>query len=370
MENLKALLSSNPTWKILGRQKLKQLVKSKGIAGKTVDEYFDGLELHQIFSRTKRPDKELKINAPPYCYQIDIVLMSSYRSSNNGIDKFLLIVDILSRKAFAYVLKSGKATDVLSAYDDFVKDVGKDRLTSVAGDDFFGNAAFMKRNDELGVDVFHDVAAEDHMTKYGNKLGIIDRLVRTLKAYIKKVMIDSKSARWSRFLPDILDLYNGSPHSSLKGKSPNEAFEDVAFLSQLYLHQKGYNEYVSGTIALKVGDRVRAAVGKKMFEKEGAVFSKMIYTIESKDKNKFRLRDEEGKLVKRKYKPVELKPVIGEVTERIDDRELKSVEAHHKKVVKVRKATGKGYLDAETAIAEQNTPRPQRTAYGPAKLNL
>lgn len=365
MERLKSILDNDPKLKILGRAKLKQVLKAQGISANIVDKYYDSRELNQIFSRSKKPGLELKINSPLNCFQIDIVLMSPYKSANNGVDKFLLLVDILSRKAFAYILKSGKADDVLVAYKQFMDDVGQANVISVAGDAFFGNDAFVRFNEERDINVFHDVAAEDHMSKYGNKLGIIDRLVRTLKAYLKKFMLEARSARWTKMLQDVIELYNDSPHSSLQGKTPNEAYKDIPFLTGIYLKQAAHNREVLASVKLTVGDKVRALVGKSIFDKEGASFSKMIYTIDSVEGNRFRLRDEQGKIMKKRYKPAELKEVR-DVVDRLDDRVQETVEKH-KKIVKVRRATGASYAGAQEALVTASAPRSKRVMK-PAKI--
>jgi hypothetical protein len=205
MDKLLNIISKNPSYKLLGKEKLKQTIKAHGISARTVNEYYDKLEINQMLSRVKvNKDANLTINAPPYCYQIDIVLLPKYKTSNGGKDKFLLLVDILSRKAFAYILKSGRAGDVLDAYKQFVQDVGKDKLQSVSGDNFFSNSLFIKYNDDKGIKVYHDVAAEDHLTANGNKLGIIDRLVRTLKQYVTKYILIHNTTKWTIFLDDLI----------------------------------------------------------------------------------------------------------------------------------------------------------------------
>ena len=49
-------------------------------------------------------------------------------------------MDVLSRRAFAYVLKSGQMRDVLDAYGLFLDDVSD--VHSVTGDNFFNNRQF------------------------------------------------------------------------------------------------------------------------------------------------------------------------------------------------------------------------------------
>ena len=127
---------------------------------------------------TRNPARaSLTIVAPPRSFQIDIVLLPLYKGANQGKDKFLLLVDVLSRRAFAYVLKSGQMRDVLDAYGLFLDDVSD--VHSVTGDNFFNNRQFKLMNNTNDIKLYTGIAEEDHMTNKGNRLGIIDRLTRT-----------------------------------------------------------------------------------------------------------------------------------------------------------------------------------------------
>ena len=353
MDKLNTILKEKPVLKLLGKKKLKQELKQHGISNKTIDTYFDSLEINQMLSNVKpNKDAQLRINAPPFSYQIDIVLFPKYKASNSGIDKFLLLVDILSRKAFAYILKSGRMSDVLEAYKSFVKDVGKDRLKSVSGDNFFNNKQFLDYNEKIGVNVYHDVAQDDHLTKEGNKLGIIDRLVRTLKKYMLKHILSFNTTKWTLFLDDVIDLYNNTIHSSIRRK-PIEAYDDMKFLINLYIKQKEFNEDIKATTDLNIGDKVRTRKSKGAFEKEDARFSREVYTIDKTDGNRYRLRDENGELKKRKYKAMELLKVKN-VEERIDNSKKKQDERVHKHVGKLRKELGESYKESLERI--RSTP--------------
>ena len=74
--------------------------------------------------------------------------------------------------------------DVIGAYGLFLDDVGS--INSVTGDNFFRNRLFETINETNDVKLYTGIAEEDHMTNKGNRLGIIDRLTRTLKNYIQR----------------------------------------------------------------------------------------------------------------------------------------------------------------------------------------
>ena len=327
-------MEEHPEYKLLSKGKLFKKLEIEGISKKEINEYFNPKELHQIYSKPKSY-KSLKITAPPYSFQIDVALLPTYAKQNKGIDKFLLCIDILSRKAFAYPLKSGKMSDVIVAYEKFLGDVGE-QLNSVAGDDFFNNKAFKDLNDDMLINVYTDVAKDDHIIPgKGDKLGIADRCIRTIKMYIQKYMLAHKDLKWTKYLGKIIDLYNDTSNSGIKDSTPNEVFDDHDYMIGLYKGQKKHNEKVNESYDLEPGDRVRAMVGKGIFEKEKAKFSTTIYTISEQVGYRFVLVDEDGKTVKRKYRAGELLKVKGNVEDRIKENVVEKAKAKHKSSKKV-----------------------------------
>lgn len=118
MDTLVSWLDQHPHYKLLGLDKLARLAKTQGVSRKVVKQWFQSQALNQVFSQPKQRKavNRYKITAPPYSFQIDVVVMPKYKDANKGKDRFLLCVDILSRKAFAYVLPSNRLSDVLDKY--------------------------------------------------------------------------------------------------------------------------------------------------------------------------------------------------------------------------------------------------------------
>ncbi len=99
----------------------------------------------------------------------------------------LLLVDVLSRKAWAYVLtksKQEKRAEVSAkTLEEFKNEVG--RINGLTGDNEFSSAPIKKICDDNSIRLDTSVAKEEHISN-GNKLEIIDRLVRTLRELIEK----------------------------------------------------------------------------------------------------------------------------------------------------------------------------------------
>ena len=246
----------------------------------------------------------LKITAKPRTFQIDIMFYKIGQSQK----AFLLLVDIMSRKAFCYVISGNpNSSKITDAYTDFLDQVG--HVEAIEGDAEFGSKAFTDMNEEKNIRLDTSVSAENHFTS-GNKLGIIDRLTRTLKENIKKYR-DSVGDRGSlqSMINKVVDMYNDAPHRGLKGKTPNQVWGDKKEQEKRNMKDTMYNDMVFNKLNLETGDDVRVLQGKGRFQKGNAQFSKDVYEVYDRVGYSYRVKDDEGKIKTRRYKPNELQPV-------------------------------------------------------------
>ena len=99
-------------------------------------------EINQV-NKKHNKHTNLKITAPPRTYQIDIM----YYPVGESFKNVLLIVDIQSRKAWAYVISSTSGENILNAYKKFESEV--DIINAIEGDNQISFKAFHIA-DELG----------------------------------------------------------------------------------------------------------------------------------------------------------------------------------------------------------------------------
>ena len=68
---------------------------------------------------------------------------------------------------------------------------------------------------------------EEHISN-GNKLGIIDRLVRTFRELIEKYydITGHRTDNIKDVMKSIIDTYNSNSHRTLNNKLPNQVFKD------------------------------------------------------------------------------------------------------------------------------------------------
>jgi len=306
MERIQTIITKHPSYKLLSKSKLFSVLRLKdpSIKMKDVEEFLSDKPLQQVFKRPKK-HKPLVITGQPNSFQIDIIHLPNFTKQNKGVSRFLLLVDLLSRKAYAYPLKSGTIQNVIEVYKAFLEKV-KD-VNSITGDNFFNAKPFVELNESKGIDLYTDVAQEDHIVKGSNKLGVIDRLTRTLKSIIKRRMVADNDVKWVEWLNEVIDLYNDLPHRTLNNFTPNEVWSDDYIQLQRQAHDEKENlKNYEGIQKFKVGDVVRVYVGKKQFAKEGENFTREVYKVVGIDKNKYIVENEKGERFKRKLKPSEL----------------------------------------------------------------
>ena len=293
----------DPAYGLLGKAKFIQKVKRShpDIPTKVVKEFVDKQALQQV--NKKKPFKGYyKINAPPKTFQIDLFFLPKYKSTNNNISTFFIAVDILSKKMFMYPMKGRTKDDIMSVVTNFIEE---HKPSGLSGDDEFNMKGLREMLLKTQISLTTDVAADDHFSK-GNKLGVVDSATRTIKKMIDNYIISNDSTAFVKDLPKIVANYNDSPHSSLDNKTPDEVYEDKDYQMEMQMINAAYNSALESKVDIDVGDFVRVSVDKSKFQKQTITFSPDLYVVSDKDGYKYRVIDEYGVELKRKYKYFEL----------------------------------------------------------------
>ena len=287
---------------------------------KEIQEYLKNQEVNQINTSVNKT-YQYKITAPPRTFQIDIF----WFKRSDTLIPILLLVDILSRKAWAYVLtksKQEKRADVsVKTLQEFQAEVGF--IKGLEGDNEFSSAAIKKFCEDNNIRLDTSVAKEEHISN-GHKLGIIDRLVRTLRELIEKYfdITGHRTDNIKDVIATVIATYNSSSHRTLKNRSPNQVFKDNDDQIARHLSDTVHNHNIYKSIPFKENDKVRVIEGKGKFDKGKQKFSKDIYTIDKKEGYKIILKD-----TKRKLKPSELlkvDTVSNPISQAYIDRTIKS----------------------------------------------
>ena len=334
---------------------------------KDINEYLKNQEVSQI-NTTVNKTYQYKITAPPHTFQIDIF----WWKRGETLVPILLLVDILSRKAWAYVLtkskKEKRAEVSVKTLEDFKNEVGK--INGLTGDNEFSSAAIRKFCEDNNIRLDTSVAKEEHISN-GNKLGIIDRLVRTLRELIEKYydVTGYRTDNIKDVIKSIIDTYNNNSHRTLKNKTPNEVFKDNDDQMTRHLNDSVHNQQVYKSVPFNDGEKVRILEEKGKFDKGKQKFSKEIYTIDKKEGYKIKVNG-----TSRKLKPAELLKTTTTANP-IAEKYIQEKKEEKKKgkiinsLVRNAKMTPE---EAKAAVATVNEPggRGQREKKKVVKMNL
>jgi hypothetical protein len=195
---------------------------------------------------------QYKITAPPRTFQIDIFWWKKAET----LIPILLFVDILSRKAWAYVLtkskKEKRAEVSVKTIQEFKDEVGL--IRGLEGDNEFSSAAIKTFCNDNDIRLDTSVAKEEHISN-GNKLGIIDRLVRTLRELIEKYfdITGHRTDNLKDVMKTVIDTYNNSNHRTLNNKSPDQVFKDNDDQIARHIADKVHNQRIYKSVPFADG---------------------------------------------------------------------------------------------------------------------
>ena len=329
------IIGSKQNFINLAKQKLKASTKE-------INEFLKNQEINQVNKKATK-HTNLKITAPPRTYQLDIM----YYPIGESFKNVLLIVDIQSRKAWAYVISSTSGENILNAYKKFESEV--DIINAIEGDNQFSFKAFQEYNKEKNIRLDTSIAKDEHISAHGNKLGILDRLVRTLKDMIEKYRsVVSKQTSFSEVVDKVINTYNNQPHRTIKS-TPNEMFNDVS--KQIFDNHKDKED---NRIELKknnvnIGAEARILESKGKLEKGSQKYSLDLYKLVEREGNRFIVQDSDGDKLRRKLKPSEIQ-VVKQVDNKIDRNIIKEQAAEKKQRQIINKLVRGAEMKKEEAL--------------------
>ena len=105
-----------------GKQKFYQLAKKEGlkVTLKDIDEFLNKQHVSQVFSKkvVQKPGHIVAFN-PDERIEMDLIDMTKFDKKNKGYGWIFLLVDIFTRKAYAYMMKNkteGNIEDILTQF--------------------------------------------------------------------------------------------------------------------------------------------------------------------------------------------------------------------------------------------------------------
>ena len=287
----------NPTTGFQSKKKLYEAVKDKGITKQQVDYFLNNQEAYQLHKKPEIPKVYIPIISkyPNEILQADLLDISNLSTSNSGIHYILLVIDIFTRKAYVQPLKNKTSETVVKAFENIIKEVKPKIIQSDFGSEFI-NSTFKN--------LLKDNNIELQLINVGdkNKIGIINRMCRTLREMLNKYMTAYKTTRYIDVLDKMITNYNNSKHTTILF-APNEANKHIDEIQKI--NTRRYNKAIQKEVHFRIGDKVRCIINLEAFQKHTLPkWSKQVHTIVNKTEHSYTLSN--GKTCK----PYELQLIL------------------------------------------------------------
>ena len=210
-----------------------------------------------------KPTRKTKIYRRTYSkgigdiFQIDLVDIHKHVSENDGFRYIVTIIDIFSKKAWAFKSKTKSGESLHSILKAFFRNNKPNYVCWDKGSEFYNKKVLtlLKKNGILHYSV---------TTR--RKAAVVERFNRSLKTRMFRAFTSRGSNRWVDILDDLIKGYNNTKHSSI-GMPPNK----VNFQNEHIVRKKLYPAIIKRKYLLKpvfkVGDSVRVKTEKSVFQK-------------------------------------------------------------------------------------------------------
>ena len=225
----------------------------------------------------------------------DLADMTAFKDYNDGYTFLLLVIDTFSKYGWIIPLKNKKGGTVADALKDIFEKRKPEKLWTDKGTEF------KNKNVKKLIEIYS--------TENEEKSSIAERWIRTMKEKMFKYFTDNNTYKYIDVLPDLVEDYNNTVHSSTK-LTPIDASKKK---NELTVWRNLYpDRYKTSRLNPKfsVGDEVRITKKKKDFEKGYTTrWTEEIFTIkEIRETNPitYKLEDLQGEEIKGTFYEPEL----------------------------------------------------------------
>ena len=226
---------------------------------------------------TKFPRQKVIVYHINEIHSTDLVDMQLYSKVNKGYKYIFTNIDIFSKIAYAYPIKSKKIQEVKACFEKIFKNNMPKFIWSNKEAAFFIQEMqqFFKDNN---VKIYH---TNSHL-----KAVIIERFNRSLRELMMKEFVKNNNTVWYNILPKLIKIYNNRYHSTIKMK-PVEINKN----NEKYIKENIYTYNKTTEIPkykIKINDLVRISLKRRdIFDKPSSniKWSEELFKVHSINKS-------------------------------------------------------------------------------------
>ena len=222
----------------------------------------------------KFPKQKVIVNHINEIHSTDLVDMTQYSKINKGYKYIFTNIDVFSKIAYAFPLKSKKIQDIKPCFEKIFKNNKPKYIWSDKEPAFFSKEMqqFFKNNN---VKIYH---TNSHL-----KAVVIERFNRSLRELMMKEFVKNNNTVWYNILPKLIKIYNNRYHSTIKMKPIEVNKSNEKYIKEnIYTYDK-----TSKNPKFKINDLVRISLKRRdLFDKPSSdiKWSEELFKIHSINK--------------------------------------------------------------------------------------
>ena len=235
--------------------------------------------------------KKIIVNHINEIHSTDLVDMTQYSKMNRGYKYIFTNIDVFSKVAYAFPLKSKKIQDIKACFEKIFeknkpKYVWSDKVPAFLSKEM---QHFFKNNN---VKIYH---TNSHL-----KAIVIERFNRSLRELMMKEFIKKNNTVWYNILSKLIKIYNNRYHCTIKMKPIQVNKNNEKYIKEnIYTYNK-----TSKNPKFKINDLVRISLKRRdLFDKPSAniKWSEELFKIHSINKSNvitYKIKDLNGEIIK------------------------------------------------------------------------
>ena len=234
--------------------------------------------------------KKIIVNHINEIHSTDLVDISQYSKINKGYKYIFTNIDVFSKIAYAYPLKSKNIRDIKPCFEKIFKNNKPKYIWSDKESSFLSKEMqqFFKDNN---VKIYH---TNSHL-----KAVVIERFNRSLRELMMRHFTKNNNTVWYNILHKLITIYNNRYHSTIKMKPIEVNKSNEKYIKEnIYTYNK-----TSKNPKFKIGDLIRISLKRRdLFDKPtgNIKWTEELFKIHSINKSNvitYKIKDLNGKII-------------------------------------------------------------------------
>ena len=260
--------------------------------------------------------KKVIVNHIDKIHSCDLVDMVKYSKVNRGYKYIFTNIDIFSKYAWSFPLKTKTIKEIKSCFQKIFKERKPSYIWSDQESAFFSKEMLK---------FFEDHNIKIYYTHSNLKAVIIERFNRSLRELMMKSFVKSNNTVWYDILPELLKTYNNRYHHTIKMKPIDVNKSNEKHIKMIY----NYN-ITNKKPKYKINDLVRIFLKRRqLFDKPSGniKWSEELFKIYKVGKSNvitYQLRDMNDEIIKGQFYEKELQLSKNNIGEYVIEKILKT----------------------------------------------